>query len=95
MSSEINWWFCFLFYYTKLDLFRKDPYKAKPKVKEYGRKLGGPLLTVHCPQPYFDRNPFLDPKGKVGPTYIRPKEKALQFRLPGYIVPVGPSKLVI
>lgn len=52
------------------------------------------MLTVHCPQSYFDKNPFLDLKGKVGPTYVRPKEKAKPFRSPGFILPVGPSKWV-
>lgn len=73
---------------------RKDPYKLKLKLKEYGRQIGGPMRTMHYPQPYFDKNPFADSKGKIGPTYVRPKEKPKPFRPPGFIVPVGPAKWV-
>lgn len=76
-------------------ILRKDPYKAKLKVKQYGRQLGGPMITAHCPQPYFYNNPYIDEKGKIGPTYLRPKEKTKPFRFPGYIVPTGPAKWVI
>lgn len=75
--------------------FRKDPYKAKLKIKAYGRQLAGPMLTMHFPQPYFEKNPYLDPKGKIGPTYVKPKEKEIPFRFPGYFAPTGPSKWVM
>jgi hypothetical protein len=65
----------------------------KPKYKEYGKNLGGPMLTVHYPQFCFDKNPYGEPEGmKPGPTYIRPKEKEENILPPGYIVPTGPGK---
>jgi hypothetical protein len=67
----------------------------KPKYKEYGKNLGGPMLTVHYPQFCFDKNPYGEPEGmKPGPTYIRPKEKEENILPPGYIVPTGPGKWV-
>lgn len=60
-----------------------------------GRILDGPMLTVHCPQPCFDVNPYKHPDGKVQSTYARPKEKVKPFRSPGILVPTGPAKWVI
>ncbi|KAH0813837.1 hypothetical protein MTP99_008013 [Tenebrio molitor] len=72
---------------------KPDRYGLKPKYKEYGKNLGGPMLTVHYPQFCFDKNPYGEPEGmKPGPTYIRPKEKEENILPPGYIVPTGPGK---
>lgn len=56
--------------------------------------LNGPMRTMHYPKPYFNENPFADPKGKLGPTYVRPKDSKKEFRPPGVLIPTGPAKWV-
>ncbi|XP_022918189.1 cilia-and flagella-associated protein 96-like [Onthophagus taurus] len=72
-----------------------DPYTPKPK-KEKKDKTGKkgpspPLILKIQPKPYFDPNPFVDPSGKIGPTYVKPKEKIIPFRSNCWM-PNGPSK---
>lgn len=65
------------------------------KVKPVANKARGntqPLVTCHYPQPYFCNNPYLDPQGKIGPTYISPKGKLNKSR--GIFMPTGPGKWV-
>lgn len=66
-------------------------YGAKQKIIEYGKILNGPMVTSHFPTPLFDVNPFKDEK--VGPTYLKPKEKPIQLLPPGKLIPTGPGKL--
>lgn len=49
-----------------------------------------PMIPTHFPQPYFDNNPYGDTRGKIGPTYVRPKDEINKRR--GIWVPTGPSK---
>jgi hypothetical protein len=51
---------------------------------------GGPLWLAHCPQPYFDPNPYYE--DHPGPTYIPPKEK--RKPVVKWITP-SPSKWVL
>lgn len=56
------------------------------------------MRTMHWPQPYFEPNPYRDPK-KDPPTkrlYIRPAEPALDKKLAGrpLFIPTGPNKWV-
>lgn len=76
--------------------FRPDRYGLKPKYKEYGKNLGRAMVTVHYPQPFFDKNPFAEASNiKQGPTYVRPKDKdKIKIIHPGYILPTGPGKTV-
>ncbi|GJQ76839.1 hypothetical protein Trydic_g15046 [Trypoxylus dichotomus] len=67
-----------------------DPYKPKGRKKEKDAKLGPPMITCHYPQAYFHHNPYVDPSGNIGPTYIRPRESRTEI---GEIfLPTGPSK---
>lgn len=57
-----------------------------------------PMRTMHWPQPYFEPNPYRDPK-KDPPTkrlYIRPAEPVLNKKLAGrpLFIPTGPNKWV-
>lgn len=71
-----------------------ERYGVKPKYKDYGKILDGPLVTTHYPKPFFEPNPFVEPeKVKPGPTYVRPKEGQKPFLPPGKFVPTGPAKL--
>ncbi|CAH1170084.1 unnamed protein product [Phaedon cochleariae] len=71
-----------------------DRYGAKPKYKEYGKTVDGPMVINHYPTPFFDRNPFMEPPNvKAGPTYVRPQEKGVAPLPPGKMIPTGPGKL--
>lgn len=66
-------------------------YGTKPKFKEYGKILDGPMVTAHFPKPLFEENPFKEEK--PGPTYVPPKEKVVPPLPPGKLIPTGPGKL--
>lgn len=44
----------------------------KKSVKAF---TGKPMIPIHFPQPCFDNNPYKG-DGAIGPTYVRPKDKA-------------------
>ncbi|XP_056639366.1 UPF0602 protein C4orf47-like [Diorhabda sublineata] len=72
-----------------------DKYAAKPKYKEFGKILNGPMVSSHYPSAYFDKNPYPDPPNiKPGKVYVKPKEKAFPVIPPGNIIPTGPGKLL-
>lgn len=75
---------------------------SSPKLNKPAKRLGvakeTAMIPCHFPQPYFDTNPYVDPK-KDPPTrrlYIPPKEIALPAFLAGRpcFIPTGPGKLV-
>lgn len=75
---------------------------SSPKLNKPSKSLGAAketaMIPCHWPQPYFDLNPYVDPK-KDPPTrrlYIPPKEIPLPAFLAGRpcFVPTGPGKLV-
>uniref|UniRef100_A0A6P7F6E4 Cilia-and flagella-associated protein 96 n=1 Tax=Diabrotica virgifera virgifera TaxID=50390 RepID=A0A6P7F6E4_DIAVI len=73
--------------------YSHNKYDVKPKYKEYGRVLGGPMVTSHYPAALFEKNPYPDPPNvRPGKVYIKPKEKPFPIRPPGYITPTGPGK---
>ncbi|KAK9880851.1 hypothetical protein WA026_013176 [Henosepilachna vigintioctopunctata] len=78
----------------KYPTYEWSRYGQKPKYKEYGRNLGGPMRTVVCPQPFFDVNPYPDPSNiKKGRIYVKPKEKVYGKPLGnGIFIPTGPGK---
>lgn len=68
-----------------------NKYGFKPKQKIYGRVLDGPMVTSNYPKPFFEENPFKEEK--LGPTYLKPKEKIIKVLPPGILIPTGPGKL--
>lgn len=68
-----------------------ERYGKKFKSKEYGKVLDGPMITCHYPKPFFQANPFKEEK--LGPTYVKPKEKTISALPPGIIIPTGPGEL--
>lgn len=70
-----------------------EKYGVKPKFKEYGKRLNGPMVVGTRPKEYFEVNPFKNPdKFKPGPTYAPPKEKVVPPLPPGKFIPTGPGK---
>ncbi|XP_018320199.1 UPF0602 protein C4orf47 homolog [Agrilus planipennis] len=75
-----------------------EPYPPRPKEMKKGAKPipivfhSQPMRTVIYPSPYFDDNPYIDPKGKPGPVYVRPKMREYTIIGDGRWIPVGPSK---
>ncbi|KAL1516848.1 hypothetical protein ABEB36_000694 [Hypothenemus hampei] len=71
-----------------------EKYGIKPKYKQHGHPLDGPLVVGMYPKAYFEVNPYKDPdKLKPGPTYIPPKERVFPVLPPGKFIPTGPGKL--
>ncbi|XP_050315843.1 UPF0602 protein C4orf47-like [Anthonomus grandis grandis] len=71
-----------------------EKYGVKPKFKQYGQLLDGPMITGTHPQPYFETNPYRDPeKFKPGPTYAPLNVKEFPLLPPGKFIPTGPAKL--
>lgn len=50
------------------------------------------MITVHFPQPFFEKNPFFEEK--LGPVYTPPKAKPVIKVGTGTWVPTGPAKWV-
>lgn len=50
------------------------------------------MRTVVYPKPFFDENPFKHPDGKIASTYVRPKERKIEFTP---FIPNGPSKTLV
>lgn len=69
-------------------------YAQKPKYKQYGKNLAGPMRTMIYPQPFFGPDPYPDPPNvKKGRVYIKPAEKSYGKPLgTGIYIPTGPAK---
>ena len=69
-----------------------EPYRPKiPKGKSRKMAVGlHPMITYLHPRDFFQRNPYADEKGTVGPTYVRPRKVVAVSK--GIFVPTGPGK---
>ncbi|KAF5271072.1 hypothetical protein FQR65_LT00491 [Abscondita terminalis] len=67
-----------------------EPYMVKSK-KEF-KMLDGPMITAHCPQPYFEPNPFPEKNTKNLRLYVRPKTRIFPLINEDKWKPTGPAK---
>ncbi|KAK4873506.1 hypothetical protein RN001_015535 [Aquatica leii] len=77
---------------SKYPVHLKDPYRPKLKAKEYGKQLGGPMITCHYPKESFGPNPYPENNKKNLRLYVRPKEPKYNIVGDGKWMPTGPAK---